>query len=133
VDRKLPYISVAVLGLFVLAYLGATGELRPRACVGEAALSTWDPNDGARSAIAALVEAARSGDSAVLAAIAGGEIDSARIADLTTGDSATRIEPPPASDGKGEYAVFRDGELAGLVTVVEQPGGFVVSASRVCG
>jgi hypothetical protein len=31
------------------------------------------------------------------------------------------------------HAVFRGGELAGLVTVVEQPGGSIVSESRSCG
>jgi hypothetical protein len=122
-----------VLGLFVLTYLGATGALQTRSCAGETALSTWEPNDGAESAIGALVEAARSGDSALLAAIPGEEVDAARIAALTSEESATRVEPPQASDGEGEYAVFRDGELAGLVTVIEQPGGFVVSESRVCG
>jgi hypothetical protein len=133
VDRKLPYLSVAMLGLFVLVYLGASGALQPRSCAGETTLSTWEPNDGAGSAIGALVEAARSGDPALLAAIPGEEVDAAPVASLTDGASPTRIEPPPAADGEGEYAVFRDGELAGLVTVVEQSGGDVVSASRSCG
>lgn len=44
-------LVIVVLGLFVLTYLGATGALQPRSCAGETALSTWEPNDGAGSAI----------------------------------------------------------------------------------
>ena len=85
-EQKLAYVSVAVLACLVIAYLGATGELRRSPCPSEAASYSWDPYHGAESAVAALVEAGRSGDSAVLAVFPAGEVRAARLEELIATD-----------------------------------------------